>query len=323
MRSERGLPPWRDPPSVIHRPASGALPIGKLVVVGVGLIGGSCALALKRAQVVTTIVGIGRGHANLDEALRLGAIDRGVAIDENWAEQVRDADLVLLATPVAQYGAILKTLRGALGHATIVTDTGSTKQDVIGAARAALGAAFARFVPGHPIAGASASGVGAATSSLFDKRTVIVTPLPETDATCQARVAAMWQACGAHVVTLDPVEHDRIFAAVSHLPHLLAFAYVAELASRPQAAALFDCAGSGFRDFTRIAGGSPEMWRDIALANRPALQDELAAYRATLALLSDALEAGDGATLERVFTRARAARRQWEATHAHADTGDE
>lgn len=308
---------------MIHHPAPGALPIGKLVVVGVGLIGGSCALALKRACAVTTIVGIGRGHANLDEALRLGAIDRGVTIDENWAEQARDADIVLFATPVAQYGALLKALRGALGHATIVTDAGSTKQHVIGAARAALGDAFARFVPGHPIAGASLSGVGAATTSLFDERTVILTPLPETDARCQARIAAMWQACGAHVLTLDPAEHDRIFAAVSHLPHLLAFAYVAELASRPQAAALFDRAGSGFRDFTRIAGGSPEMWRDIALANRPALQEELAAYRATLTRLSDALETGDGAALERVFAQARAARRKWEATHAHADTGDE
>jgi len=308
---------------VIYHPPPGALRIGKLVVVGVGLIGGSCALALKRARAVTTIVGVGRGRANLNQALRRGVIDRGVTIDENWTEEARDADVVLLATPVAQYGALFSALCAALGRATIVTDAGSTKQDVVGAARAALGDAFARFVPGHPIAGASASGVGAAAQSLFDDRTVILTPLPETDGPSQARVAAMWRACGAHVMTMDQQEHDRIFAAVSHLPHLLAFTYVAELASRPGAAALFDHAGSGFRDFTRIAGGSPEMWRDIALANRPALQEELAAYRATLARMSDALDSGDGAVLERIFSQARAARRQWEATHTHADTGDE
>jgi len=308
---------------VIDRPAPGALPIGKLVVLGVGLIGGSCALALKRAGAVTTIVGVGRGHANLDEALRLGVIDRGLTIDENWTDEARDADIVLFATPVAQYPALFNALRGPLGHATIMTDAGSTKQDVISAARAALGDAFPRFVPGHPIAGASLSGVGAATKSLFDERTVILTPLPETDAYGQVRVAAMWQACGARVVTLGAMEHDRIFAAVSHLPHLLAFAYVAELASRPRAAALFDRAGSGFRDFTRIAGGSPEMWRDIALANRPALQEELSAYRAMLTRMSDALETGDGVALERVFAQARAARRQWEAAHAHADASDE
>jgi len=308
---------------VILRRAPDALPIGKLVVVGVGLIGGSCALALKRAKAVKTIVGVGRGHANLDEALRRGVIDRAVTIDATWADETRDADIVLLATPVAQYGALFKALRGGLGPATIVTDAGSTKQDVVAAARGALGNAFARFVAGHPIAGASFSGVGAATESLFDNRTVILTPLPETDASCRACITAMWQACGAHVATLDPVAHDRVFAAVSHLPHLLAFAYVAELASRPQAAALFDHAGGGFRDFTRIAGGSPEMWRDIALANRPALQDELTAYQTKLARLSDALETGDGAALERVFAQARAARREWEATHANADAGDE
>jgi len=308
---------------VIHHPAPEASPIGTIVVVGVGLIGGSCALALKRAGTVTTIVGVGRSQTNLDEALRLGVIDRGKTIDEAWTHEAHDADIVLIATPVAQYGPLLALLRKALGDATIVTDAGSTKQDVIGAARSTLGDAFTRFVPGHPIAGASLSGVGAARASLFDGRNVILTPLPETDARSHARVVKMWQDCGARVTTLDPAEHDRIFAAISHLPHLLAFSYVAELASRPQAAALFDRAGSGFRDFSRIAGGSPEMWRDITLANRPALQEELAAYRRALDRLSHLLDTGNGAALERVFAQARAARRKWEATDTDAATGDE
>ena len=297
--------------------------IEKLVVVGVGLIGGSCALALKRAGVVGTVVGIGRTAANLDEAQHLGVIDRARRLGEEWTHELRDADVVLVATPVAQYPALFAAIAQGIGTNTVVTDAGSTKQDVIHAARATFGERLGRFVPAHPVAGAANSGAGAAVATLFDGRTVITTPLAETDPEALQRVSALWQACGAHVVAAGPEEHDRIFAAISHLPHLLAFAYVDELAARPDATQMFAQAGSGFRDFTRIAGASPEMWRDIALANRVALQHELGQYRSALERLASALDARDGAALERIFSQSRAARRGWEAAFGDRNASEE
>ncbi|HEY5310633.1 MAG TPA: prephenate dehydrogenase/arogenate dehydrogenase family protein [Casimicrobiaceae bacterium] len=298
--------------------------IAKLVVVGVGLIGGSCALALRHAGVVGQIVGVGRTQANLDDALRLGVIDRARLLEDDWTAELHDADIVLVAAPVAQYADLFALIAPAIGIATIVTDAGSTKQDVIATACAAFGPRMATFVPAHPIAGTAHSGAAAALPGLYDGHIVIVTPLPETDAVALARVTALWQACGARVATLDAARHDRIYAAVSHLPHLLAFAYVAELAARPDAAQLLAHGGGGFRDFTRIAGGSPEMWRDIALANRGALQAELRAYRAALDELAGALDARDGAALERMFARSRTARQAWEtAADRRRDGGEE
>ena len=297
--------------------------IDKLVIVGVGLIGGSCALALKRAGTVGTVVGIGRTAANLDDATRLGLIDRARRLDEDWTRELRDADVVLVATPVAQYPAVFSAIAPAIGPATVVTDAGSTKQDVIASARAALGADFARFVPAHPVAGAARSGASAASAILYDGRTVIVTPLPETDPAALDRVRSLWQACGARVVAVAAAEHDRIFAAVSHLPHLLAFAYMDALAARPDAAQVLAQAGTGFRDFTRIAAASPEMWRDIALANGIALRVELRQYRDALEKMAGALEAGDGAALERIFARSQAARRGWEAAFGDSNAGEE
>ncbi len=183
-------------------------------------------------------------------------------------------------------------MAGRLGEQTIVTDAGSTKQDVIAAAREHLGDALPRFVPAHPIAGTENSGAAAAFPELYDGRSTIVTPLAETDADAVARVRALWETCGAQVVELDPRTHDRIFAAVSHLPHLLSAAYVADLAVRADADELFAHAGTGFRDFTRIAAASPEMWRDITLANRDALIDEIAAYRGALDVIESAHAAG-------------------------------
>jgi prephenate dehydrogenase len=296
--------------------------IDKLVVVGVGLIGGSCALALKRAAVVGTVVGVGRTQANLDDAVRLQVIDRGLRLDEAWVAELGDADVVLVAAPVAQCTELFRAIAPAIGPGTVVTDAGSTKQDVVAAARATFGDRLAQFVPAHPIAGSAHSGAGAAFAALYDGRTVITTALPETDPRALRRVTELWTACGAEVLALDPAQHDRIFAAVSHLPHLLAFAYLAELATRPDATQMLAQAGSGFRDFTRIAGGSPEMWRDIALANRDALQGELAAYRAALHRLATALEARDGAELIRIFGRSREARVRWDAKF-NRGTGEE
>ncbi len=287
--------------------------VAKLVVVGVGLVGGSFALALKAAGRVDTIVGIGRGRANLDAARALGIVDRVVAVDADWTRELADADIVLLATPVAQFAALFAAMAGRLPAHVVVTDAGSTKQNVIAAARDHLGAALAQFIPGHPVAGTEHTGAGAAFASLYRGRNVVLTPIPENDPAAVAAVASLWTACGAQVRELDPATHDRIFAAVSHLPHLLAFALVDLLAARPDAADVFRYAASGFRDFTRIAAGSPEMWRDISLANRDALVDEIGAYRAALDRIHALVAAGDGAALEAVFARAATARRDWGA----------
>jgi prephenate dehydrogenase len=284
---------------------------GKLVVVGTGLIGGSAALALKRRGAVREVVGVGRTRSNLDTAISGGVVDRALTLADDWTSELRDADVVLVAAPVAQCSSLFAAMRDALGPRTLVTDAGSTKADVVQAARRHLGAALARFVPAHPIAGTEQSGAAAAFAGLFDGRQVIVTPLAETDAVAQERIRSFWQACGATVATLDAGAHDRALAAVSHLPHLLAAAYVAELAGRSEAAKLFALAGTGFRDFTRIAAASPEMWRDITLANREALAAELAALRGALDAAEAAMRDGDAKSIESLFATASAARRAW------------
>ncbi len=282
--------------------------INRLAVLGVGLIGGSVARALKRAGKVGHVVGYGRGQANLETALSTGVIDEIAATPE---QAVTGADCVLLAMPVGSMAETFSRIAPHLGKSTLVIDAGSTKQDVIAAARHGLGGHIAQFVPGHPIAGAEKSGASAAQAELYDGRNVILTPLAENAPDTVEAVAALWRACGAQVMDMTAVEHDRVFAAVSHLPHLAAFALVDELAGRPEAELYFRHAGSGFRDFTRIAGSSPEMWRDIALANREALVGELDAYIARLSRLRKALATGDGATLFDSFVRASQARRDW------------
>ena len=289
--------------------------IDKLAIIGVGLIGASCALAARAASAVSQVVGIGRSQANLDRALARGAIDRGLLLDANWPREVADADLVLIAIPVAQYRGVLTTLaESGLDERTVITDAGSTKQDVVLAARETLRGKLAQFVPGHPIAGSERSGAEAGDATLYVGRQVILTPLPETSAEAVALVTDFWTACGARVTRLDAARHDRILAAVSHLPHLLASTLVAELASRKDSAEYLGSAGSGFRDFTRIAASSPEMWRDIALANRDALLTEIAAYRAALDALASSIEHGDQAALDTMLTRASEARRSWSET---------
>jgi prephenate dehydrogenase len=290
---------------------TGAPRIGTLVIVGVGLIGGSFALALKEAGRVGSVVGVGRGRANLDAALARGIVDRAVTLNEAWTREIEAADFVLVATPVGEFPSVFGALGSRLAAHAIVTDAGSTKESVIAAARAHLGDAFARFVPGHPIAGTEHSGASAAFATLFRDRNVVLTPTAATDRAALATVASLWSACGARVRELDAAVHDRIFAAVSHLPHLLAFALVDLLATRPDADDVFRFAASGFRDFTRIAASSPEMWRDISLANRDALVAAIDAYREQLDAVAAMVAAGDGAALEAVFSRAAAARRAW------------
>jgi len=282
--------------------------VGKLVVFGVGLIGGSLALALKQRKAVARVVGVGRSRANLLTARRLGLIDE-IATDPSLA--VQDADLVLLAVPLGQTAAVLAQIAPHLPAATIVTDAGSTKRDVIAHARKYLGAAFARFVPAHPIAGTEKSGARAAFAGLFAGHKLIVTPERETDARAVAKVSAMWKLAGMRVATMRAADHDRIYALVSHLPHVLAFALVGQLAGYADAAALFGHTGGGFRDSTRIAGSSPEMWRDICLANREALLAALDDYLEELELLRGMIEASDGQGLDARFAAARAARAKW------------
>ena len=285
---------------------------GKVVIFGVGLIGGSFARALKKAGAVDSIVGMGRSAASLARALELGLIDvigdvTGAGLDS----ALDGADLVLISAPVAQTEKILAALAPYLRPGTIVTDAGSTKADVVAAARSALGDKLAQFVPGHPIAGRESNGPDAAIDNLYQGKKTVLTPLAENAAADVERVASAWRLCGALIHRLTPEEHDKVFAAVSHLPHLLAYALVDDIANKPHAGLLFQYAASGFRDFTRIAGSSPEMWRDISLANQAALLGELDAYLAQLTRLRARLAAGDGAGIEAVYANAQRARQQW------------
>jgi prephenate dehydrogenase len=280
----------------------------KIAIFGVGLIGGSFALALKKAGVVEQVVGVGRQLATLQRAQELGIID---AIASSVADAVAGAELILIAAPVAQTGAILASIEPHLQAGAIVTDSGSTKSDVVLAARTALGGKIAQFVPGHPIAGREQNGPEAALAELYAGKKVVLAPLPENAEQDIARVAAAWQQCGALIHRLSPQQHDAVFAAVSHLPHVLAYALVDDIANKPHAASLFQYAASGFRDFTRIAGSSPEMWRDISLANREALLGELDAYLLQLTRLRGLLAAGDGPGLEAVYSNAQQARHNW------------
>jgi prephenate dehydrogenase len=281
---------------------------GKVVVIGVGLIGGSFALALKAAGAVQTVVGMGRSHEVMARALELGIVD---TVAGSAQEAMRGADLVLLAAPVAQTGPILHSLLPWLDEGTIITDAGSTKCDVVAAARAVLGERVRQFVPGHPIAGRESNGPDAALADLYRGKKAVLTPLLENSPAIVERVAAAWRTCGAVIHQLAPVDHDKVFAAVSHLPHLLAYALVDDIARKPHTDLLFQYAASGFRDFTRIAGSSPEMWRDISLANREALLTELDAYLAQLTTMRSMLAAADGAALERVYANAQRARHEW------------
>lgn len=280
----------------------------KVVICGVGLIGGSFALALKAAGRVDEIAGMGRRASALQEALALGVIDRSTS---DWAEALNGADLVFLAVPVGQMQAVMQAMAPHLEAGTLVTDAGSTKSDVVAVAREVLGEKISCFIPGHPIAGAEKSGVGAARADLFQGKRVVLAPLAENSADAVACIENVWQACGAEVSCLAADAHDQIFAAVSHLPHLLAFALVHEFAQRPDADQLFGFAAGGFRDFTRIASSHPEMWRDICLANRPALLGELDAYMIELMRTRVLLAGADAAGLHAMFDAARTRRDEW------------
>jgi len=280
----------------------------RVAILGVGLIGGSFALALKEARACAHVAGAGRNGANLRLALERGVID-SIAADAVAA--AHGADLVLLAAPLAQFPKLFRDVASVLGPKAVVTDGGSTKRDVVAAARAALGRRIGQFVPAHPIAGGEKSGAGAASATLFQKKRVVLTPLPENPEPSIKKINDAWSVCGANVTRMTPDEHDAILGAVSHLPHVLAYALVHEIASRDNGAQLFGYAAGGFRDFTRIASSHPEMWRDICLANRDRLLAELDRYGEKLHAMRRLLEAADGPGLEKVFAEAREARERW------------
>ncbi len=274
-----------------------------------GLIGGSLALALKEADKQLTIVGAGRSQTSLQTAIHLGIID---SIANNIELAITQADVIVIAAPVAQTPHILALIKPHLKSHTVVTDCGSTKTDIAQYALDFLVEKANQFVPAHPIAGAEKTGPEAALADLFVGKNIIITPNHSTHQTCVTTVTQLWQLAGGVVSHMSAGEHDAIFASVSHLPHLLAFALVDELASRPNAETLFKFAASGFRDFTRIAGSSPEMWRDISLANKAALLTEISAYELELNRIKIALNNNDANALLALFDRASAARNAWQ-----------
>lgn len=280
--------------------------VPRLVIAGVGLIGGSFALAARAAGLVGEIVGMGRTRRNLDEALRLGIIDR-IATDP--AEAARDADVFLLAAPVGTCAALAASFRPHARPDAILTDAGSTKAGLVAALEAAW-TSPALVVGAHPIAGSEASGARAARSDLYRGRPCILTPTAKTDPAALARVRALWEGVGACVTEMDAARHDAILARVSHVPHLVAYALVLAAGAGPVPAdELLSWAGAGFRDTTRIAASPPELWRDIALANADAVCAGLAEFRAALARIEGCVARGDAAGLEAALATAANARR--------------
>jgi prephenate dehydrogenase len=287
-------------------------PVKHLVVIGVGLIGGSVARALKHAGFVGRVTGVGRSRENLDRARELGIIDHWT---HDIAEAAGDADMVLVAVPMGAYDRVFAELAKTLPEKAVVTDAGSTKQHAISVAEKHLSDS-SRFIPAHPIAGTEQSGAEASFAELFEDRLCILTPTENSDAESLALVTAMWEATKSRVVSMNAKQHDDFLASVSHLPHLAAFALVNAVRQQgDDEHDPFQFAAGGFRDFTRIASSSPEMWRDIAISNRDALSANIDALQAELAELKQMLESGDGEKLLQSFAAAKRARDEWLEKH--------
>jgi prephenate dehydrogenase len=280
----------------------------QLGLIGCGLMGGSFALALKRAGLVHTVVGHSQSPASAQKALKLGVVDRVVG---TAAEAAQGADLVLVAVPVAAIEATLQAIGPYLSQDSLVMDVGSTKQDVVLGARRALGGQLGRFVPAHPIAGKEHAGVEHATADLYDGCQVVLTPIEDTPATSTERAHALWQALGCRVRRMTPEAHDEAYAAVSHLPHLLAFAMMKAIQDQSRGEAFLTLAGPGFRDFTRIAASEPSVWRDILISNRQAMLEQLDHYQQALNAFEAALIAEDAPALRELIASASAARADW------------
>jgi prephenate dehydrogenase len=277
----------------------------RLCIIGVGLIGGSLARAVRAAGECEHIIGCGRNEASLQTAQKLGVID---SYSTDAATAVADADVVVLAVPVGAIGSVLTQIRDALAEHAVVTDVGSSKGSVVDAVKAVYSDIPVFFVPGHPIAGTEQSGVEASFAELFQQRRVILTPVAQTDVGALEQVTQLWQCAGAQVSTMSPEHHDAVLAATSHLPHMLAFALVELLNQRDDSDEIFDYAAGGFRDFTRIASSDPVMWRDICLANADALLELVDDYTQGLSRLADMLRNGDADGLLKTFEQSKQAR---------------
>ena len=280
----------------------------RLALIGCGLMGGSFALALREAGLVETIVGFSASEKTRQRAVELKVIDQACA---SVAEAVQGADLVLLAVPVGAMHASFAAMRDVLQANTLLMDVGSTKCDVIAAAQASLGERLSCFVPAHPIAGKEVAGIEHAESTLYQERRTILTPLPQTGIHRLQAAHDVWSAIGSHVSTMTPEAHDTTFAAVSHLPHMLAFAAVNALMAQPQGAAFLDMAGPGFRDFSRIAASDASVWRDILSANKTEVLTQVAHFRSALDQFETALKAGDTAVLQHLIQQASDVRSAW------------
>ncbi|HEX5055202.1 MAG TPA: prephenate dehydrogenase/arogenate dehydrogenase family protein [Gammaproteobacteria bacterium] len=279
--------------------------IKQLSIIGVGLIGGSLALALRQAGYCRRIIGIGRSAERLQAACKARVIDEGTT---DYAAGLADADMVLVAVPLNSYVESFRQIKGKVRSDAVITDVGSAKACVIEDAARVFGKVPQNFVPGHPIAGTEKSGFEAAFAELYRKRRVVLTPTATTSSRAVDAVAAMWQAAGAQVEITDAAHHDRVLASTSHLPHILAFGLVGSLARESDVEEIFRFAAGGFRDFTRIAASDPAVWRDICLRNKEALLQALRHYREDLDALEQAIVTGDAASLMEIFTRAKTAR---------------
>jgi prephenate dehydrogenase len=281
----------------------------QLGLIGCGMMGGSFALALKRAGLVQRVVGYSKSPSTTERARRLGAIDVAA---ESALLAVAGSDIVLLAVPVAATETTLKAIRHGLEPGALLMDVGSTKRDVVDAARRVLRDRLPSFVPAHPIAGKEVSGIQSADAELYRSRHVILTPLPQTDTHLVQRATDVWSAIGAQVLKMTPENHDAAFAAVSHLPHLLAFAYFSSVVNQPAGRDFLSLAGPGFRDFTRIAASSPEVWRDILVANREEVLKQSQLFRHALDALELVMRSGNAEALEDLIRGPSEGRASWQ-----------
>jgi prephenate dehydrogenase len=290
----------------------------QLGVVGTGLMGGSFALALKRAGLVRRVIGYSKSPSTTERAKKLGVIDD---VAESALLAVSGSDIVLIAVPVAATETTFKAIRHLVEPGCLFMDVGSTKRDVVDAARRVLKERIASFVPAHPIAGKEAGGVQHADAALYQGRQVILTPLAQTDAVLVQKAVDVWSALGCQVLKMTPDDHDAAFAAVSHLPHLLAFAYFSAVARQPAGNDYLTLAGPGFRDFTRIAASDAAVWRDILMANREEVLKQSMRFRHALDTLEQVMRAGNGEALEDLIKLAADGRAQWQMSAVNKTPG--
>jgi prephenate dehydrogenase len=281
----------------------------QLGVIGCGLMGGSFALALKRAGLVKRVVGYSKSPSTTERAKKLGVIDIEA---ESALLAVSGSDIVLIAVPVAASEATFKAIRHLVEPGVLFMDVGSTKRDVVDAARRVLKERIGSFVPAHPIAGKEVAGIQHADANLYSGRQVILTPLPQTTPELVQKATDVWSAIGSQVLKMTPENHDAAFAAVSHLPHLLAFAYFSAVVKQPAGKDFLSLAGPGFRDFTRIAASDPTVWRDILMSNREEVLKQSMRFRHTLDALEHVIKSGNAEALEDLILKASDARANWQ-----------